>query len=60
MITGWFSDSFLVWAGVNLLFLWSPVYNKYKDLINAFANKAIGQVSNVITLIDSKIPKYKD
>jgi hypothetical protein len=60
VITGCFSDIFLIWFGINALFLWRPVYKLKQKEIDALINKAKTQIATIADKVYAQIPKYKD
>ncbi len=59
-VSGWFSDSFLIWLTINLLFAWKPVVNTQRENINKVKEQIKNIVASLINKIDAFIPKYKD
>jgi len=59
-VSGWFSDCFLIWASVNMLFAWKPIANSQKEKINNLKAKASDLFSMAKIKVDQLIPKYKD
>lgn len=53
-------DCFTVWAVVNTLFLWRPVYKAKKDLIDNLCGQAKQCACLAWNKVDKLIPKYKD
>jgi len=56
----WFSDGFIIWIAINSAFIWRPQYNNKKNLIDSFCNKIGKTICEIISKVDSYIPKYKD
>jgi hypothetical protein len=67
LLSGWFSDAFLFWAGknfiyigINFLFIWVPLNkNEHARIIIESLLKTISEsIHNNIDFVKSKIPKY--
>ncbi len=59
-VSGWFCDYLTLWVGLNVLFLWKPVYTAKKDLIDSLSVQAKESVRNFLLKVDSLIPKYRE
>lgn len=59
-ISGLGCTTCIAWLAINALFLWKPVYNKKKDLIDNTITKTITIVRNVLNKVDAFIPKYQE
>ena len=60
VLSGIFSDTFLIFAFINALFLWKPVYNSKKDQFDKLSEK-IAEIYKVYSkrIVDI-IPKYTE
>jgi hypothetical protein len=56
----WLGDTLLLWVVLNGLFLWTPIYEAKKDVIDNTCNKLCQNITNLKNKVDAVIPKYKD
>ena len=54
------SEVLITCLTLNVLFLWSPIYNSNKQKIDSFLDMINSLIHNIYCLIKSKIPKYED
>lgn len=65
-VSYWFCESFLIWLGIkcnliqgiNFFFIWTPVYNSYKDLIDGTLETSKRSLLEYYEIVKSMIPKY--
>ena len=53
-------DSLLLWFVFNGLFLWTPIYQNKRDLIDSVCDTACHHLTTLKQKIDAVIPKYKE
>jgi hypothetical protein len=56
----WFGDGLLICVCFNGLFLWSPVYQAKKDIIDNICGTVCQQLNKLKVKVDAVIPKYKE
>jgi len=58
VISSWFCECFLIWSALNVMFLWSPIYNSNKDLIDGTIEQTKKSACEYYGIVKSMIPKY--
>lgn len=59
-VSSWMCDTCLIWTVVNVLFLWSPIYNTKKALIDNVLNQVKENAKGILGKAESFIPRYRE
>jgi hypothetical protein len=60
LVANCLGDSLLIWLVFNGLFLWSPIYESKKEVIDRACDTACNTLRDLKAKVDTFIPKYKD